>query len=158
MRVLVAKHAPKTPPKEVPPKVQTPERQPKDQSEETPEQPEFSPGGVVTDGSSIGSGGFGSSLEQHVKSRPNVTSNDSLLALTPDERKELETQVRAQHYHPLTMRLQQEEAERRMRNEMEYYTSHAATAPRSSRSRYIISEEQQLAMAIEASLRESSLE
>jgi hypothetical protein len=43
------------------------------------------------------------------------------LAMTPEERHNLEQEVRAQHHHPLTMRLEAEEAERRMRNQMEYY-------------------------------------
>jgi len=50
-----------------------------------------------------------------------VQEQISSLAMTPEERRALETEMRAQHTHPLTMRLEQEEAERRMRNEMAYY-------------------------------------
>ena len=50
----------------------------------------------------------------------------SNLAMTPEERRALEMEVRAQHNHPLTMRLEQEEAERRMRNEIEYYQRNAS--------------------------------
>jgi len=52
----------------------------------------------------------------------------SNLAMTPEERHPLEQEMRAQHHHPLTMRLEQEEAERRMRNEMRYYQQRVAGA------------------------------
>jgi hypothetical protein len=48
------------------------------------------------------------------------------LAITPEERHSLEEEMKAQHHHPLTLRLEQEEAERRMRNELEYYQQRAA--------------------------------
>jgi hypothetical protein len=47
------------------------------------------------------------------------------LAITPEERHSLEEEMKAQHHHPLTLRLEQEEAERRMRNELEYYQQRA---------------------------------
>jgi len=84
--------------------------------------------------------GFGSHLERNERvammrarssSMSESQSNSTLqqspvqeisnLAMTPEERHALESEMRAQHNHPLTMRLEQEEAERRMRNEMEYY-------------------------------------
>lgn len=83
--------------------------------------------------------GFGSHLERNARvammrarssSMSESQSNSTLqspeqeissLAMTPEERRALELEMRAQHNHPLTMRLEQEEAERRMRNEMEYY-------------------------------------
>ena len=153
MQVSVAKPEPKMLPVESPLPA-TPERPNKNPAEEAPD---LIPG-TATDASSIGSGGFGSTLEQHVKSRPGLVTEDSVrsLALTPEERKQLETQVRAQHFHPLTMRLQQEEAERRLRNELEYYTSSSTTTGTPSRSQRYVTEEQQIAMAIEASLRDAS--
>ena len=54
----------------------------------------------------------------------------SSLAMTPEERRALESEVRAQHNHPLAIRLEQEEAERRMRNEYEYYQQRSANSNR----------------------------
>lgn len=156
LRVSVAKPNPKNVGLESPLSYQTPERPARD-TVETPEQADTVPRRVATDGSSTGSG-FGSSLEQHVKSsRPNIVSDDSSssLALTPDERKRLESQVKSQNFHPLAMRLQQEEEERRIRNQLEYYTSRPPSSRYTSRGPFI-SEEQQIAMAIEASLRDGS--
>jgi hypothetical protein len=43
------------------------------------------------------------------------------LAMTPEERRRLEDQMRAQHSHPLALRIQAEAAERRLQNERAYY-------------------------------------
>lgn len=79
---------------------------------------------------------FGSSLELNpriallrARSESLASSTDSnvdlpditALAMTPDERRALEREMQAQSSHPLAQRLEREEAERRMRNELEYY-------------------------------------
>jgi hypothetical protein len=60
------------------------------------------------------------------------------LAMTPDERRRLEDQMRAQHSHPVALRIQAEAAERRLQNEQAYYRTHigslqAASDPRVQR-------------------------
>jgi len=84
------------------------------------------------------SNGFGSSLDEQnqllirKRSESLASSEDcsaeessknllSAVAITPDERRELEARMSAQNEHPLAQRLQEEESERRMQNEMEYY-------------------------------------
>lgn len=94
--------------------------------------------------------GFGSSLEQNeyvalMRARTgSIASEGSAqrianpvqeieqIAMTPDERHSLEEEMRAQNHHPLAVRLEREEAERRMRNEMEYY-QRASSARRNIR-------------------------
>jgi hypothetical protein len=97
--------------------------------------------------SSPHSSGFGSHLEKNarvamMRARSSSMSESqsstlqspvqeiSNLAMTPEERRALESEVRAQHNHPLAIRLEQEEAERRMRNEYEYYQQRSANSNR----------------------------
>lgn len=47
------------------------------------------------------------------------------LAMTPEERRAIELEMKAQHNHPLAQRLQAEEDERRLHNEREYYRAQA---------------------------------
>jgi hypothetical protein len=47
------------------------------------------------------------------------------LAMTPEERRRLEDQMRAQHSHPVALRIQAEAAERRLQNERAYYRTHS---------------------------------
>ena len=47
------------------------------------------------------------------------------IALTADERRRLENEMRAQHHHPLALQVQQEAAERTLRNERAYYRSNS---------------------------------
>jgi hypothetical protein len=51
----------------------------------------------------------------------NTTPDIASVAMTPAERQLLEEEMRAQHNHPVAMRLEAEEAERRLNNEREYY-------------------------------------
>jgi hypothetical protein len=100
------------------------------------------------------------------------SSNDDTIpneaaCMTPQERHVLEDEMRAQHLHPLALRLEQEEAERRLRNELEY-AARRRGAPTSVLQRYHqprpppplalpgLTEEQQMALAIAASLQESA--
>jgi len=76
---------------------------------------------------------FGSSLAQNervaiLRARSESIASESScgdvvasLVMTPDERRALEEEMRAQHNHPLSMRLEAEEAERRLNNDREYY-------------------------------------
>jgi hypothetical protein len=135
-------------------------------------------------------------------SSPSPTTNTpgpAAYCLTPEQRQKLEAKVSEQQIHPLAARLAQEEAERRLANELHYLTSnpnlllvnqqqqhyqqhHHPFAPSSSSSTsqrpqllhhlpqqreqaahlasitrtMLLTEEQQLAMAIEASLRTGS--
>jgi hypothetical protein len=93
--------------------------------------------------------------------------------LTPEQRQKLEAKVAEQQIHPLAARLAQEEAERRLANELHYLTSNPnmmqslqqhqqqQSSASSFRQQHYpppartmqLTEEQQLAMAIEASLR-----
>jgi hypothetical protein len=68
-------------------------------------------------------GSFGSSLERSPYRRmaSSTLSEDNISVMTPEHRQQVEEHVRAQHTHPLAMRLQAEEAERRWQNEREYY-------------------------------------
>lgn len=81
-----------------------------------------------------------SSLSENTDSAKSPVQEITSLAMTPEERRSLEQEMRAQHHHPLTMRLEAEESERRMRNQMEYYRrSHernGATASSSSSRMY----------------------
>ena len=89
-----------------------------------------------SDHSSIASG-FGSSLEQDeriasLRARSSSISDHdnaesipeellrSSFAMTPEERRQLEDEMRAQHSHPLSLQLEAEAEERRMLNEQEY--------------------------------------
>lgn len=67
-----------------------------------------------------------SSLSESHQMHQSPVHEISSLAMTPEERHTLEQEMRAQHHHPLAMRLEQEEDERRMRNEMEYYRQRMA--------------------------------
>ena len=49
------------------------------------------------------------------------------LAMTPEERRRLEDQMRAQHSHPVALRIQAEAAERRLQNERAYHRTHSET-------------------------------
>lgn len=90
---------------------------------------------------------FGSSLEQNarvalLRARSSSVASESssahhplgggevgdiaALAMTPEERAALEAEMKAQHSHPLAQRLQAEEEERRLQNELTYYQSQAA--------------------------------
>lgn len=119
-----------------------------------PEQPEANPNGLAaTPSSPTPKSGFGSSLEQNdrvalMRARSNSAASEhsashhpsssaasadmSHLAMTPEDRQSLEDEMRAQHHHPLAVRLEREETERRTRNEMEYY-QRAQTARRNIR-------------------------
>ena len=88
------------------------------------------------------SSGFGLSLEKssmvaQMKSRSGssasveigAVSNDfeiESLAMAPEERRRLEDEMRAQHSHPLALRIQAEAAERQLENERAYYRSQSA--------------------------------
>lgn len=104
-------------------------------SSETKQQPEQSlPQSVPPAPDSPG--GFGSSLEQNhrvalLRARSESMNSEpreataaaedlSAVAMTPDERRQLEAEMRSQHSHPLAQRLQAEESQRRMQNEIEY--------------------------------------
>jgi hypothetical protein len=79
---------------------------------------------------------FGSNLEKHdrvatMRARSSSMSSDqsgepfrmgnySAIAMTADERRQLEAEMRAQKSHPLALRLEQEEAERRLENQRDY--------------------------------------
>jgi hypothetical protein len=56
-------------------------------------------------------------------------------AMTPEERRRLEEEMRAQHAHPLALRVEAEAYERRLQNEQAYYRSNSAggNASRSQR-------------------------
>lgn len=89
--------------------------------------------------SSPGPGGFGSSLERQTSNRLRTrsssadsdtlsqysshsnTSDLSSLAMTPEERRSLEQEMKAQHSHPLARRMQEEAEERRSQNEREFH-------------------------------------
>lgn len=81
---------------------------------------------------------FGSSLEQHtrfLRARSGSVASEgsgcpssftdvgdiAALAMTPEERSMLEEEMRRQHSHPLAQRLQAEEDERRLQNDLNYY-------------------------------------
>jgi len=83
---------------------------------------------------------FGSSLEKHEgvarqrartysnlsDSHDKIPENEAVqsFAMTPDERRSLEEEMRAQHSHPLSLRLEAEADERRVQNERDYYRTH----------------------------------
>jgi hypothetical protein len=81
--------------------------------------------------------GFGSSLEQNTTVRllrirsESLSSTDqepdmdslSCLAMTPEDRRALEEEMRAQHTHPLARQVEREAEERRVENERNYYRS-----------------------------------
>lgn len=88
--------------------------------------------------------GFGSELEkderfQLLKKRTeSMASNEGIktpqretemiqsFAMTPDERRRLEEEMKAQHNHPLSLRVEAEAHERRLQNEQAYYRSNSA--------------------------------
>jgi hypothetical protein len=87
--------------------------------------------------------GFGSELEkderfQLLKKRSeSFSSNEKTrtpqkeaeiiqsIAMTPEERRRLEEEMRAQHNHPLSLRIEAEAQERRLRNEQAYHRSNS---------------------------------
>ncbi|KAL7566120.1 hypothetical protein ACA910_003893 [Epithemia clementina (nom. ined.)] len=71
----------------------------------------------------LSSGESGKDLSFDSSSRESVVEHLKAVAMTPAERQALEAEMKAQHHHPLAQRMQQEEAERRFRNEMEYLNS-----------------------------------
>lgn len=81
------------------------------------------------DSQSTPSSAFGSSLQRHPSLRGRTFSSASTdsqvsdlsdLALTPDERRALEQEMRSQRSHPLSQRMEAEADERRVRNEREF--------------------------------------
>jgi hypothetical protein len=97
---------------------------------------------------------FGSSLEQNERvqllrkrsSSFEHTITDSTLlttpdpdithvAMTPQEQQTLEHEMRVQHLHPLSMRLEAEEAEQRLQNQRDYYTRQYQTSSTSNTTR-----------------------
>jgi hypothetical protein len=64
-----------------------------------------------------------SNLRHHLllDQTPSEEEIAACLAMTAAERSALEAEMRAQHQHPLTRRIQQEEAERRLQNQLNYY-------------------------------------
>lgn len=82
-------------------------------------------------------------------STPPSSKQSASYCLTPEQRQKLEAKVAEQQVHPLAARLAQEEAERRLANELTYLSSTPVRRP-------VMTEEQQIAMAIEASLRNRS--
>ena len=90
------------------------------------------------------SSGFGSSLQQHeriasFRARSSSLSEQEIaetisqsvlrdsFAMTPEERRLLEDEMRAQHCHPLSLQLEAEAEERRMLNEQEYIRNNPST-------------------------------
>lgn len=85
------------------------------------------------------SAGFGSTLEKNERvakirertssavSEPSSSDGDSriisAMAMTPKERRELEEEMKAQQLHPLSLRLEQEQAQRRIENEQAFSRS-----------------------------------
>ena len=101
-----------------------------------------SPGSAVP--SPPPSTGFGSSLQQHeriasFRARSSSLSDQEIaetippdvlrdsFAMTPEERRLLENEMRAQHSHPLSLQLEAEAEERRMLNEQEYLRNNPLT-------------------------------
>ncbi|KAG7369308.1 hypothetical protein IV203_032051 [Nitzschia inconspicua] len=103
---------------------------------------------VAPDSSSYN--GFGSELEkderyQILKKRSeSFASNEGTrtpqkdaeiiqsFAMTPEERRRLEEEMKAQHNHPLSLRVEAEANERRLQNEQAYYRSNSAGSKRPS--------------------------
>jgi hypothetical protein len=86
------------------------------------------------------SNAFGSSLERNSMvalmrkrsesfAEDGTTNADSIpvecLAATPEERRRLENEMKAQHSHPLALRVQAEAAERQLENERAYHRAHS---------------------------------
>ena len=101
-----------------------------------------------TDDNSKGSGdGFGSSLEQdtrvallRARSESIASSTEEIphtplsddnmiksLAMTPEERRRLEDEMRAQHSHPVALRLEAEAQERHAQNDRAYSQSQSGS-------------------------------
>lgn len=113
---------------------------PTDQDEQ---QPEMNPNNTTVTPTTPKTG-FGSSLEQdahvammrarscsiasehsHSSSTPSIKEQQdivSTIAATPEDRQHLEDEMRAQHLHPLALKIQQEENDRRLKNELQYYS------------------------------------
>lgn len=101
-------------------------------------------------GENNGSETFGSSLQQDARvalmraRSESFASNNSAehghqkenimsLAMTPEERRRLEEEMKAQLSHPLTMRVEAEAVERRIRNERAYSRTSGGSSPRELR-------------------------
>ena len=62
------------------------------------------------------------------ENNPNVDNTTiQSLAMTPEERRSLEDEMKAQLSHPLARRMEQEAAERRLQNDNAYYRSHSGS-------------------------------
>ena len=66
-----------------------------------------------------------SAAAAHNTSSESLIQDIAALAMTPEERAQLEQEVRTQHFHPLAQRMEAEQMERRLQNEREYYRSQA---------------------------------
>ena len=109
----------------------------------TGDQPESNPHTYTT--TPTPTSGFGSSLEQNSRvammrarscsiasehshsSSTNTSAKEqqemvSQLAMTIQERQQIEEEMRAQHLHPLALKIEQEEMERRLKNQLQYYS------------------------------------
>jgi hypothetical protein len=60
-----------------------------------------------------------SSTTASVKEQQDMVSQ---LAMTVQERQQIEEEMRAQHLHPLALKIEQEEMERRLKNQLQYYS------------------------------------
>ena len=111
----------------------------------THDQPESNPNTTNCPTTTTPTSGFGSSLEQndrvammrarscsiaseHSHSSSTTTSVKdqqemvSQAAMTVLERRQIEEEMRAQHLHPLALKIEQEEMERRLKNQLQYYS------------------------------------
>jgi len=89
--------------------------------------------GDNTSGEGSSENHFGSSLVAMERARSksfasagseNINPSDTTMPMSLQERQRLETELRAQLSHPLTMRVEAEAAERRMENDRSYASSH----------------------------------
>jgi len=105
------------------------------------------PASVAPD-SPASNGGFGSELEKDErfqlfkKRSESFASNEGnrtpqkdteiiqSIAMTPEERRRLEEEMRAQHSHPLSLQIEAEAQERRLQNEQAYYRSNSTGSSR----------------------------
>jgi hypothetical protein len=53
--------------------------------------------------------------------------------MTVEERQQIEAEMRAQHLHPLALKIEQEEMERRLSNQLQYYSQRTTTQQQRSR-------------------------
>ena len=73
---------------------------------------------------------FGATLEKRIRSQSvgNDVDPEILirqLSMTEDDRRAIETEMRAQHTHPLALQMQAEAEQRRLQNEQEYYRTNS---------------------------------